>query len=85
MCCARDSKQTMFLDSKMALGRPVQWETMFRYMDGNVSGISPQEAFAASRPAKASLADTLLKRASKPKAALLDVRSPDDGASDIEW
>jgi len=65
-----DSKQEGVLDDKMALGRPVQWETMFRFMDGKVTGMTPEEAYKLSQARR---------------CTLLDVRSPDDGASDIEW
>jgi hypothetical protein len=61
------------MDDMMVLGRPVLWETMFRFMDGNVSpstGLTPEQVQAGL---------------SKGKLTLLDVRSPDDGASDVEW
>lgn len=66
----RDARQVGNLSNKMALGRPVQWETMFRFMEGKVASVTAEEARALSRDGA---------------AQLLDVRSPDDGASDIEW
>eukprot|EP00959_Pyramimonas_sp_CCMP1952_P155360 3250665-Pyramimonas_sp.AAC.4 len=41
-----------------------------RAMDGSLSGISAEDAYAAQK---------------RNKAVLLDVRSADDGASDIKW
>jgi rhodanese-related sulfurtransferase len=41
-----------------------------RWMDGKVEGISPEETH---------------KLVSSGKAVLLDVRSKDDGASDVQW
>eukprot|EP00242_Pyramimonas_sp_CCMP2087_P014705 CAMPEP_0198203836 /NCGR_PEP_ID=MMETSP1445-20131203/7172_1 /TAXON_ID=36898 /ORGANISM="Pyramimonas sp., Strain CCMP2087" /LENGTH=356 /DNA_ID=CAMNT_0043875399 /DNA_START=38 /DNA_END=1108 /DNA_ORIENTATION=+ len=67
---ARDSEREAEMDSRMILGRPVTWEAMFRFMDGKVTGTSPEEC---------------AKALAKGKVTLLDLRSPDDGASDIEW
>ncbi|KAK3270227.1 hypothetical protein CYMTET_21364 [Cymbomonas tetramitiformis] len=66
----RDAEEEAGLSTKLSVGRPVQWTTMFRYMDGTVAGISPEDAFSAQQAGE---------------LTLLDVRSPDDGASDIEW
>ncbi|KAK3274946.1 hypothetical protein CYMTET_16899 [Cymbomonas tetramitiformis] len=67
---ARDNRRTDILDDKLSLGRPVLWETMFRYMQGNVSGVTPEE---------------LQSLLAKKQVKLLDIRSPDDGASDVAW
>lgn len=69
----KDQWRESIMDDMMVLGRPVLWETMFRFMDGNVSpstGLTPEQVQAGL---------------SKGKLTLLDVRSPDDGASDVEW
>mmetsp|Transcript_35201 Transcript_35201/g.59337 ORF Transcript_35201/g.59337 Transcript_35201/m.59337 type:complete len:356 (-) Transcript_35201:105-1172(-) len=68
-----DAKEMDVLQDKMQLGRPVQWETMFRYMDGQLSGISMEDAYAG------------MSKRGRGQLNLLDVRSPNDGASDIEW
>eukprot|EP00899_Mesostigma_viride_P007201 jgi/Mesvir1/16482/Mv10040-RA.1 len=54
-------------------GKPVEWNTMFRYLMGpgaKVQAITPQAAWERSR---------------KKTITILDVRSADDGASDIPW
>eukprot|EP00240_Pyramimonas_obovata_P004242 CAMPEP_0118931620 /NCGR_PEP_ID=MMETSP1169-20130426/7898_1 /TAXON_ID=36882 /ORGANISM="Pyramimonas obovata, Strain CCMP722" /LENGTH=347 /DNA_ID=CAMNT_0006874139 /DNA_START=154 /DNA_END=1197 /DNA_ORIENTATION=+ len=65
-----DARQEQVYREKLELGRPVQWETMFRAMDGTLTGIGAEEANTAME---------------KGELTLLDVRSPDDGASDIAW
>jgi len=67
---AEDKANEAALDGKMELGRPVLWATMFRYLQDKVEGVTPDEAFALQKAGK---------------AQLLDVRSVNDGASDIEW
>jgi len=58
------------LEEALEKGHGIPWGTMFRYMDGKVEGITPEETHAL---------------VSAGKATLLDVRSKDDGASDVQW